>query len=118
VFNKALYNTGWEGNIMPFVLTDPIDNSKSVLLQKIFFNKLIGVSDSETTSTINQLFEVALREENVIKHEWSVGDLIISNSYNTAHQREKMNSTEERTLWRVTFQVPELIPKSVLPDTL
>ena len=47
-----------------------------------------------------------------------VGDLIISSSYNTAHQREKMNSTEERTLWRVTFQIPELIPESVRPDTL
>ena len=37
VFNKALYNTGWDGNVMPFVLTDPIDGSKSILLQKIFF---------------------------------------------------------------------------------
>jgi alpha-ketoglutarate-dependent taurine dioxygenase len=118
VFNKALYNTGWEGNIMPFILTDPIDGSKSILLQKIFFNSLIGVNDVETKSIINQLFEVALRNENVIRHEWVVGDLIISNSYNTAHQREKMNSTEERTLWRVTFQVPELIPESVRPDTL
>ena len=118
VFNKALYNTGWDGNMMPFVLTDPIDGSKSILLQKIFFNSLIGVNDVEAKSIINQLFEVALRNENVIRHEWHVGDLIISSSYNTAHQREKMNSTEERTLWRVTFQVPELIPKSVLPDTL
>ena len=118
VFNKALYNTGWDGNVMPFVLTDPIDGSKSILLQKIFFNSLIGVSDVEAKSIINQLFEVATREENVIRHEWHVGDLIISSSYNTAHQREKMNSTEERTLWRVTFQIPELIPESVRPDTL
>jgi hypothetical protein len=103
---------------MPFVLTDPIDGSKSVLLQKIFFKSLLGISDNEAISIINQLFEVALREENIIRHEWSVGDLIISNSYNTAHQREKMNSTEERTLWRVTFQIPELIPEAVRPDTL
>lgn len=118
VFNKALYNTGWDGNMMPFVLKDPIDGSKSVMLQKIFFNKLIGLSDTEANDINNQLFEVALREENVIRHEWTVGDLIISNSYNTAHQREKMISTEERTLWRVTFQIPELIPDSVHPDTL
>jgi alpha-ketoglutarate-dependent taurine dioxygenase len=118
VFNKALYNTGWNGNLMPYVLTDPVDGSKSILLQKIFFKNLVGISDEEATEINKQLFEVALREENVIRHEWHVGDLIISNSYNTAHQREKMHSTEERTLWRVTFQIPELIPKAVLPDTL
>jgi len=118
VFNKALYTTGWNGNMMPYILTDPIDGSKSILLQKIFFKNLIGISDEEATIINNQLFEIALREENVIRHEWNVGDLIISSSYNTAHQREKMNSTEERTLWRVTFQVPELIPYSVRPDTL
>jgi taurine dioxygenase len=118
VFNKALYNTGWAGNTMPFVLTDPIDGTKSVLLQKIFFNSLIGIDETETKDILNQLFYVALREENVIRHKWHVGDLIISSSYNTAHQREKMNSTEERTLWRVTFQIPELIPESVRPDTL
>jgi alpha-ketoglutarate-dependent taurine dioxygenase len=118
VLNEAFYKTNWDGNVMPFVLTDPIDHSKSILLQKIFFKKLLDVSYTESSSIINQLFKVALREENIIKHEWSVGDLIISNSYNTAHKREKLTSTEERTLWRVTFQIPELIPDAVRPNTL
>ena len=47
---------------------------------------------------------------------FKVGDLIVSNSYNTAHQRERMFTKHERTLWRTTFQIPELIPLSIKPN--
>ena len=55
--------------------------------------------------------------ENIIEHIWEEGDLILNNNYNTVHQREKFYTTEERTLWRTTFQIPELIPLSIKPDT-
>jgi alpha-ketoglutarate-dependent taurine dioxygenase len=114
--NKALYQTAWEHNIIPFILTDPITQRKSIALQKIFYNSFIGKTLQEGEDIRNRLFEIALQPENIIRHEWSVGDLVMSNSYNTAHQREKMYTKEERTLWRTTFQIPELVPLSIKPN--
>lgn len=116
MINKALYNTAWDHNIIPFVLTDPITQRKSIALQKIFYDSFIGKTPEQGELIRNRLFEIALRPENIIRHEWNVGDLIVSNSYNTAHQREKMYSKQERTLWRTTFQIPELIPLSIKPN--
>jgi taurine dioxygenase len=114
--NKALYQTSWEHNIIPFVLTDPVTQRKSIALQKIFYSSFIGKSVKEGEIIRHRLFEIALRPENVFRHEWEVGDLIVSNSYNTAHQREKMFTKHERTLWRTTFQIPELVPLSIKPN--
>ena len=114
--NQALYQTAWDHNIIPFVLIDPITQKKSIALQKIFYHSFIGKTRQEGEVIREKLFKIALRPENIFRHEWEVGDLIVSNSYNTAHQREKMYSKEERTLWRTTFQIPELIPVSIKPD--
>lgn len=113
---KAPYETGWDQNIMPFVLTDPVNGRKSVALQSLFFQNFVGLTCDQSLAITRQLFDIALQDDNVIIHEWEVGDLVISNSYNTAHQREKMYTQEERTLWRTTFQIPELVPFEIKPE--
>ena len=117
IINQAKYDTAWTANIMPFILTDPIDNKKSIALQKIFFEGFLGKNSEETKIITDKLFAIATDPNNVIRHEWVVGDLIVSNSYNTAHQRERMYTKQERTLWRTTFQIPELVPQLIKPDT-
>jgi len=117
VVNQAPYKTSWVDNTMPFVLTDIFNNNKSFLLQRIFFKHFVGMTETDSIKLMNQLLEYATVPENVIEHTWEEGDLILNNNYNTVHQREKFYSTEERTLWRTTFQIPELIPLSIKPDT-
>jgi alpha-ketoglutarate-dependent taurine dioxygenase len=75
------------------------------------------MNEVDSVELMNQLLEYATVSENVIEHIWEEGDLILNNNYNTVHQREKFYSIEERTLWRTTFQIPELIPLSIKPDT-
>jgi taurine dioxygenase len=112
---KAPYKTWWYDNTIPFVLADPIDGKKAVSLQKMFFRHFKGLGKVESDAIVDQLLKIALAEENVYRHEWAVGDLILSNNYNTAHKREAMLTKQERTLWRTTFQIPELIPHEIKP---
>jgi alpha-ketoglutarate-dependent taurine dioxygenase len=75
------------------------------------------MTEIDSVKLMNQLLQYATVTENIIEHIWEEGDLILNNNYNTVHQREKFYTTEERTLWRTTFQIPELIPLSIKPDT-
>jgi len=112
-FNQADYITSWDGCVSPFVKIDPITHNKSFTIQRDFFKHFIGMSELESKLIMDQLFDIALRPENIITNEWQVGDVILNNNYNTIHQREKFTSTQERTLWRTTFQIDELIPSNL-----
>ena len=110
---KSVYPVGWEDNTVPFILRDPVSGRKSISLSKIFFENFVGMSKDESQNINDELFATAVLEENVIRHEWSEGDLIICNNYTTAHKRDGIQSKQERTLWRTTFQIPELIPLEI-----
>jgi taurine dioxygenase len=113
--HKAPYSTGWDSNMFPFILRCPITGKKSLSLQSLFFKNFVGLDRYESIAIVKKLFDVALSKENVISHKWSVGDLIISNNYTTSHKRESLTSKNERTLWRTTFQIPEIVPIEIKP---
>jgi alpha-ketoglutarate-dependent taurine dioxygenase len=107
---RANYKIHWESNRMPLVTVDPYTNREIVNIQKLWV--------ANYNETLDKLYQAVQVEENVIEHRWSPGDLIISNNYTTCHQRDKLVSTDERTLWRTTFQIPELIPLSIKPELI
>lgn len=107
---KAIYNTAWVGNTMPFTLTNPITNKKSFSVSDLFFEKFKDFDYDTSKDIINQLLKIATMDQNVLDHVWEPDDLCIYNNFNTAHQRSRITSTYERTLWRVTLQIPELVP--------
>lgn len=110
---KAPYHTGWEGNVLPLVLIDPINNKKGVCVQETFFQHFEGWTRQQSIDLIRQLFAIATKEENVFTQQWQPGDLIFYSNVTTVHHRNRLNSTEERVLWRTTFQIPELIPINI-----
>jgi len=113
MFCEAPYKTTWRGNIIPFLSVDATTNRKSFKLERTFFTNFIGMSVEASKELMDQFFQYTIVPENVIEHTWAVGDILLTNNYNTIHQREKFNSTEERTLWRTTFQIEELIPLNI-----
>ena len=113
MFCKAPYQTTWGGNIIPFISIDPITNRKSFKLEKTFFKNFLGMSETDSKILMETYFEYCLVPENIITNVWEIGDILLSNNYNTIHEREAFTSDEERTLWRTTFQIDELIPVNV-----
>ena len=107
---KANYETPWAPNKMPLVTIDPYTNQEIINIQKLWVENY--------TEDLDKIYQSVQAEENVIHNVWSPGDLIICNNYTTCHQRDKLVSTDERTLWRTTFQIPELIPKSIKPEII
>lgn len=110
VYNVAPYKTTWVGNIMPFVTVNPVTNKKSFKLEKTFFKKFVGMSEQDSVKLMTELFQYCIVPENIITNTWEVGDILFTNNYNTIHEREPFKSDEERTLWRTTFQIEELVP--------
>ena len=99
--------------IKEFMQLDKDNQKKLKNVYEIFFENFVGMSKDESQNINDELFATAVLEENVIRHEWSEGDLIICNNYTTAHKRDGIQSKQERTLWRTTFQIPELIPLEI-----
>lgn len=118
VVRKAPYPSGWEPNIMPMVIVNPNTGKKGICFDPVFNIGLEGIDPDEAKSIFKQLYDIATKEENVITHKWKENDMVIGDNYFTCHKRLKMYSTNERRLWRLTFQIPELIPKEIYPPSL
>lgn len=118
VVMKAPYKTGWDSSVIPLVLRDPLNGRRGVCIQSTFFQHFEGMSREQSLQIAQQLFSIATREDNVITQQWEVGDLVFYSNITTVHHRDKLNSAEERVLWRTTFQIPELIPLSIKPEDL
>lgn len=110
MYCKAPYYTTWQGNVTPFLTIDPFSGKKSFKLEKTFFKKFVGMNEIDSKQLMTEYFNHTLVPENIITNTWEVGDILFTNNYNTIHERESFNSDEERTLWRTTFQIPELVP--------
>jgi alpha-ketoglutarate-dependent taurine dioxygenase len=109
----APYETTWEIHHRPLVITNPITGRKALSVGILFFLGLEGYSASDFFALKTQLLKIATSPENVITHQWQRGDLVINNNYSIAHHRPGFVTEEDRILWRLTFQVPELIPKFI-----
>jgi alpha-ketoglutarate-dependent taurine dioxygenase len=118
VKHYAPYPTSWKCNIAPLVLVDPYTGKKGICANRGFIKEYIDIDPEEAKDIQAQILEIATRSENVIIHDWKVGDMVICNNFMTSHKRERLISKEERTVWRVTFQIPELIPKEIYPEIL
>ena len=96
------------------VLENPITGKKAITIENNFLDHIIGYDNEKFLAIQQQLLDIAKQPENLLIHNWQVGDLVLMNNYNTAHTRPHFSSEEERILWRITFQIPELIPKKFI----
>ena len=110
---EAPYKTTWNSNFIKFLTVNPYNNKKSFKYERTFFKNFVGMNEYDSKELMDKYLGYCLISENIITHNWNVGDILFTNNYNTIHQREKFVSTQERTLWRTTFQVPELTPTNL-----
>lgn len=110
---RAPYKTAWDHCERSLVLVDPVTGRKSLSVEKVFFKEIEGYSQEDFLKVKSQLLKLATKEENLIVNDWRKGDLIVSNNYNTAHRRPAFVTKGERTLWRTSFQIEDLIPFSI-----
>jgi taurine dioxygenase len=114
----APYPTAWKGATRPLAVTDPRHpEQKALQFDMLFMTGVQGVS-AEDFQSMRRHVAIAIEQCEVYTHQWQEGDLVLYNNYNTLHYRPKLHSITERTLWRTTFQVDELIPHELRPPSL
>ena len=54
---------------------------------------------------LDNLLDQAIRPENILRHNWQIGDIVVCDNRCTMHSADpNYNMAEERLLWRVILE--------------
>jgi len=81
---------------------DPISQKTSLVVDSLFFDKLVGWDRNDSEDLRNVLHSYLYAPGNLYQHDWQVGDLVIWNNVALQHARPELPSTGERTHRRVS----------------
>ena len=88
-----------EGEVlMPVVRTHPETGQRCIFVSPMFTRQIVGMSEEESKTTLQYLFEHMAQEQFVYRHEWLVGDTVLWDNRQTMHRR--LPFTGNRLLWR------------------
>lgn len=71
----------------PVVLRDPIDDSEQLYVSELLV-RFSGVNDDEGRALKQTILDCVLDEENIYRHEWRMGDLLLFDNAQLTHRRE------------------------------
>lgn len=71
----------------PVVLRDPIDGSEQLYVSELLV-RFPGVEDDEGRALKQAILDRVLDEENIYRHQWRMGDLLLFDNTQLTHRRE------------------------------
>jgi alpha-ketoglutarate-dependent 2,4-dichlorophenoxyacetate dioxygenase len=76
----------------------------------LYLNKFVyqidGMNPSESQHLRDELLDAATTADNVYRHTWCAGDLLLADQVGTVHRRESFDSGQARRMRRVSTNVP------------
>ncbi len=81
---------------------EPISGKDSLIIDELFMDKVVGWSRDESEDARRRAHEHLYAPDNVYRHEWEVGDLVVWNNLSLQHGRPELPATGERTHRRVS----------------
>lgn len=88
------------GAIHPIVSTHPETGRQCLYLGRREWACVVGMDLAESEALLDELWTYATLEENVIKHVWTPGDVIIWDNRCTLHRRDEIDPSHRRLLRR------------------
>ncbi|MBL8675528.1 MAG: TauD/TfdA family dioxygenase [Rhodospirillales bacterium] len=85
----------------PLVQTHP-GSGRKVLFVGAHITRILGWSVAESRLFVSDLLEHATRRENVYRHEWRPGDMVMWDNRATVHRGRRFDLAERRELRRTT----------------
>jgi taurine dioxygenase len=70
----------------PMVRTHPITGRKSIYVNQTYTFGIEGMSEDEAAPVLKQLYKHVTRDDNVYRHKWQVGDLLMWDNAITQHK--------------------------------
>jgi alpha-ketoglutarate-dependent taurine dioxygenase len=81
---------------------EPISGKESLIIDQLFMDIVVGWEREESEEARRVAHEHLYAPENVYRHEWQVGDLVVWNNLSLQHGRPQLPGTGERTHRRVS----------------
>jgi len=105
VKNKAEYNDPeMRSANHPIFCTHEETGKKSVFVNELMTEKIIGLSDRKSSAYLDQIFAMQRETRFCYEHRWQVGDLVIWDNRCSLHARRDFPRNQRRLLRRITVQ--------------
>jgi len=88
----------------PIAVRHPDTGRVALFVSPIETTEIVGASDEASREIFGRIFEHVLRPENVYRHRWSPGDLLVFDTIGTMHHREAFASSERRYMKQLSTQ--------------
>lgn len=90
--------------IHPMVRTHPISGRKCLFVNEGFTIAVVGLAEAESRALLDALFPYCSRPENVYRHSWKVGDVVMWDNWATQHRLNvDYTPAEPRYMQRTTL---------------
>ncbi len=98
----------------PMAHTHPVTGNRSLFLDPTTTIGVEDMSGAEGIALIDRLRDACTRPDQVYKHCWQFGDVVLWDNAFTMHRRDEYESAQRRFLKRTTIRLPEamhIIPR-------
>jgi taurine dioxygenase len=89
--------------VHPVVRTHPVTKRKALYVNRLMTYRIEGVSDAESESLLDYLFDYQEQGQFLYEHVWRPGDIILWDNRCTLHARTDFEANERRLLRRITL---------------
>jgi taurine dioxygenase len=90
--------------IHPAVIMHPETGRRSLLVNRLMADSVVGVTRDESDALIEQLCLATERPEHIYEHTWRAGDLLIWDNRCMLHARTDFDPAERRVLRRMAIK--------------
>jgi alpha-ketoglutarate-dependent taurine dioxygenase len=104
--------TKWEGEEFralvpiehPVVRINPDTGRKGLFVNPGFVSHIKDVSDAESRYLLDLFYAHITKPEHIVRHRWSVGDVVMWDNRSTVHYANRDYGTQRRVMHRITFR--------------
>lgn len=88
----------------PVFITHPDTGRKSLFVDRLMTARIEGVSDAESDTILNTLYDIGKRREQIYEHVWQLRDFLMWDNRCTIHARTDFPQGERRLLRRCAVE--------------
>jgi taurine dioxygenase len=88
----------------PVFITHPDTGRKTLFVDRLMTARIEGMSEEESSATLEELYEAGERRAFIYEHVWQLGDFLMWDNRCTIHARTDFSKGERRLLRRCTVE--------------
>ena len=102
------------GALHPAIITHPESGVQSLYLGRRRNAYVAGLPLKESEALLDELWTYAALPENLYRHQWRVGDVVLWDNRTTMHRRDAFDPASERTMHRSQIKAKGSINRALM----